>query len=121
MRVDDQRVAIDDERVAVGFCTRLRLICYRGPAARAIFNDDGWPVGLVDLLTKKPRENIGTAARGKRYYDPDRSCRLAPSALIGKRQEDKGQRGNNRWQTQKSIARKFHDVPLTTPKICDVR
>src|SRR5262249_48141418 len=71
-----------------------------------------------DLLTKEPRENVSTAARRERDHDPDRSCRLAPSVLVGQRQkEGKRKGGSPRCQMQNSTAEKFHDVPLTTLKI----
>jgi len=96
---------------------RHRFIGDRGTTARAIFDDDGRTIGLVDLLAKESRENVGTAARRERDHDPDRSCRLVPSALIGERQEDKGKGGSASYQMQKSMAGKVHDAPHDTKDI----
>src|SRR5262249_44090882 len=81
VRIDDEGVAVDNERIAVGLGTRRRLIGDRGAAARAILDDDGRPVGLADLIAKEPGKNVGAAARWERNHDPDRSRRLGGSAV----------------------------------------
>jgi hypothetical protein len=94
VRIDDDRVAVDHQRVTVGRGARDRLIGDRGAATGAVLDDHRRPVRLVDLFAQEARKNIGTASRRKRHDDPDRACGLLRHSghVIDREYRDDGER-----------------------------
>src|SRR6516225_2615890 len=108
MRIDDERIAVDDERVAIGSSMRHRLISDRSPTAGSVLDDNGWASGPIELLAKKPREDIGAPAWRKRDNYPDRSRRLARSALTRQHQRDKDKGGGADGHIQEFLSGEQH-------------
>ena len=86
MRVDDDRVAVDDQRIAVRRRARHRLVGDRGAAARAVLDDDRRSLVLGDVLAEEPRQDVGAAAGRERHHDADRA-RLRPGVVIREREQ----------------------------------
>jgi hypothetical protein len=76
MRIDDERIGVEQHRVAVGCGAGCRLGRNDGPGPRAVLNQRSDAVRFADFLSKQPRENVRGAAGRKRHHELDHPARL---------------------------------------------
>src|ERR1700704_4820243 len=91
MRIDNERIAVDDQRIAVGRRAHRGFIGDRGATAWPVLDDDVRPIDFADLLAQETRQDVGAAARRERNEDPDRTRALRPTTVAGHRQERSGE------------------------------
>jgi hypothetical protein len=90
MRIDHERIGIDEQRIAVGRPPRHRLGRRHRAAARSMLDDDGDVVRRADVVSDQPEQRARASSRRERADDPDGSG-LGPCAGVPQNDGERGQ------------------------------